>query len=73
MSASVEDVFALLESRLSRLEHAIKGTNTSEAPNADAVEAQAPPLISRLERLDKRLSALSRNNEVVADLLSLCA
>jgi len=73
MSTSVEDVFALLESRLSRIEHAINGTNTSEALAATAVDTEVRPLVSRLESLDKRLSVLSRDNAVVADLLSLCA
>jgi hypothetical protein len=73
MSTSVEDVFALIESRLSRIEHVIKGTNTSEALAAEAVGTEVPPLVSRLESLEKRLSVLSRDNAVVANLLSLCA
>ena len=73
MSTSVEDVFALIESRLSRIEHVIKGDNTSEALAATTVGNEVPPLISRLGSLDKGLSILSRDNAVVANLLSLCA
>jgi len=72
MSSAVDDVLASLEWRLNRLEHVVSGTNVSkETVSSNAVASEQPPILVRLEALDKRLSLLTRKHPVAADLLRL--